>query len=316
MFSMTEKAIGFIEEQVKAGKPFYCQISHYAMHEGRQCRPETRAKYQRHPLIQTYYETTGKSAETISSRQDPATWFGMAEDLDGRIGAVLDTLDRLGIADETYVIVVSDNGYRHKELMLTPGAKQPLHGNKWWAWQAGIRVPMIVRGPGLAPGSTFQPNVTNYDLLPTFLDWAGGNPDELKNIDGVSLAGYLEGKKPSADFMERDIYLHVPHYRNEIPHSIAISGTTKLIHFYERPDVPMLFDLAADPGEKANVARLMPEKHRAMFDRMMAYLKDVDAKFPKKNPDYDPEVYQKHKNYEMYQQWGPFEDRRPLGKDE
>jgi arylsulfatase A-like enzyme len=186
MFSMTEKAIGFIEEQVKAGKPFYCQISHYAMHERRQCRPETRAKYQRHPLVQTYYETTGKSAETISSRQDPATWFGMAEDLDGRIGAVLDTLDRLGVADETYVIVISDNGYRHKELMLTPGAKQPLHGNKWWAWQAGIRVPMIPRGPGLAPGSTFQPNVTNYTMIYSRPSWIGRA--EIPTISKTSMA--------------------------------------------------------------------------------------------------------------------------------
>ena len=316
MFSITEQAIGFIEEQVKAGKPFYCQISHYAMHEGRQCLAETRRKYQKHPLLQAYYEKNKTTAEKIPAGRDPATWLGMGEDLDGRIGAVLDTLKKLGIDDNTYVIVVSDNGYRHHELMLTPGMKQPLHGHKWWAWQGGIRVPMIVRGPGIKGGSTFKGNVTNYDFLPTFLEWAGGDPAGLQNIDGVSLAGYMAGKTPDTDFLNRNIYLHVPHYRSEVPHSIIISGQSKVIHFYERPDIPMLFDLSKDPGEVNNIAKKMPEKHKQLFDEMMTYMKGVGARFPKVNPDYDPEHYKTLKNYEMYQMWGPFEGRRELEEDE
>ena len=52
MFSITEKAIGFIEQQAKQGIPFYVQISHYAMHEGRECLDKTRQKYLKHPLVQ------------------------------------------------------------------------------------------------------------------------------------------------------------------------------------------------------------------------------------------------------------------------
>lgn len=316
MFSITEKAIGFIEQQVKLGNPFYCQISHFAMHAGRQCLQATREKYQRHPLIQAYYKETGTTAEKIPFGRDPATWLGMGEDLDGRIGAVLDTISELGIEDNTYVVVVGDNGYRHEELRLTPGKTQPLHGHKWWAWQGGVRVPMIVRGPGVEANATFEGNVVNYDFLPTFVDWAGGDPGELRDIDGISLAGYMRGKQPEEDFLNRNLYFHVPHYREEVPHSAIISGQTKVIHFYERPDIPMMFDLAKDPGEVSNIAKQNPEKHKKLFDDMMGYLKAMNARIPKVNPDYDPEHYKTLKNYEKYIQWGPFEGKRPLEDDE
>jgi arylsulfatase A len=153
-------------------------------------------------------------------------------------------------------------------------------------------------------------------ILPTFLEWAGGNPSSLQDIDGISLAGYMAGKKPDDSFLNRNLYFHVPHYREEIPHSAIISGSHKVMHFYERPDIPMLFDLSKDPGEVSNTAKQHPETHERLFGEMMTYLQDVDARFPKKNPDYDPEVYKQHKNYEKYMKWGPFEGKRPLEEDE
>ncbi|MGB0372287.1 MAG: sulfatase-like hydrolase/transferase [Opitutales bacterium] len=316
MFSMTEKAIGFMEEQAQQGNPFFVQISHYAMHEGRETLDDTRRKYAEHPLVKKYYEKQGKTGDTIKRGDDPATWLGMAEDMDSQIGAVLTALDRLKIADNTYVIVVSDNGYRHKTLALDENLKQPLHSHKWWAWQGGIRVPMIVKGPGIQGGSKFEANVINYDFLPTFLEWAGGDPSTLKDIDGVSLAPYMAGKQPSPEFVNRPLILHVPHYRESVPHSAVIAGNAKVMHFYERPDIPMLFDLARDPGEVFNIARQHPEVHMQLFEKMMTYLNDVGAKFPKPNPDYDPEVYKNGKSYKKQILWGPFEGQRPLEEDE
>ncbi|KKK69602.1 hypothetical protein LCGC14_2932390, partial [marine sediment metagenome] len=244
MFSITKKATDFMEEQVQANKPFYLQISHYAMHAGFECLPETREKYAKMPEIQEYYRKVGKTAETIGRRhRDPATWMGMGDDLDGRIGAVLDKIEELGIEDNTYVIMVSDNGYRH---FFYPGLTQPLHGGKWWVWQGGIRVPMLVKGPDIKPGTVCNDNVVNYDFLPTFVDWAGGQPEKLKDIDGVSLAGLMRGEKTSNKFRNRYLYFHYPHYRTSMPHSAIVSGTQKVMHFYEAPDIPMLFDLAAD----------------------------------------------------------------------
>ncbi len=316
MFSITEKAIGFIEEQAGAGTPFYCQISHYAMHAGSQCLEATRQKYQKHPKLQAYYETLGNKAKNLTAKNDPASWLGMAEDLDGRIGAVLDKLEELGIEDNTYVIVVSDNGYRHSALHITPGMTQPLHGHKWWAWQGGIRVPMIVKGPKIKANSVFEGNVANYDFLPTFVDWAGGDPAALEDIDGVSIADYMFGKEPQDSFLNRNLYFHVPHYREEIPHSAIISDQTKVMHFYEKADIPMMFDLSNDPGEVSNIARQYPETHKKLFGEMMRYFEEVGARIPKPNPDYNPEVYRNLKDYEKLMQWGPFEEKRPLAADE
>lgn len=313
MFSITEKAIGFMEEQVQASKPFYVQISHYAMHAGSECKVATREKYVNHPDVQAWYNAHNKTAETVNRKEDPAVWLGMADDLDGRIGAVLDKIDELGIADNTYVIMVADNGYRHEFL---PGLTQPLHARKWWVWEGGIRVPMIARGPGITPGSKFTGNVVNYDLLPTFVDWAGGNADELNKIDGVSLASYLSGTEPNEEFLNRNLHFHYPHYRSSVPHSAMISGSYKVLHFWEYPDIPMLFDLSKDIGEVSNIAEQHPEQHKKLYGEMMSYLKEVGGRIPKLNPDYDPDKYEADKDFPERTHWGPFRGERPLDEDE
>ena len=71
-------------------------------------------------------------------------------------------------------------------------------------------MPMFVRGPGIKPSSVFSGNVVNYDLLPTFFEWAGGDPRQLKNIDGVSLARYVAGASPEEAFLNRNLYFHHP----------------------------------------------------------------------------------------------------------
>lgn len=313
MFSVTEKAIGFMDEQVKAGQPFYLQISHYAMHEGRECLPATRQKYVNHPEVQAYYKKNQTTAEKVKRKSDPAIWLGMAEDLDGRIGVVLDRIKELGIDDNTYVVMVSDNGYRHSFL---PGLTQPHHGAKWWVWQGGIRVPMIVKGPGIQAGSIFDGNVVNYDFLPTFVDWAGGEPTSLKEIDGVSLAGYMEGEAPEESFFSRNLYFHYPHYRSGMPHSAVVSGDRKVLHFYGRSEVPMLFDLSKDMGEVHNIAAKEADQHKRLYDQMMSYLKQVGARIPVQNPNYDEDVYKQAKEYKERIQWGAFEGSRTLEQDE
>jgi len=313
MFSITKRSIDFMTEQVKTEKPFYLQISHYAMHEGRECLPQTREKYINDPAVKAYYKKENKTAKTINRKQDPAIWLGMGEDLDGRIGAVLDKIKELGIEDNTYVVMTSDNGYRHS---FYPGLTQPLHGAKWWLWQGGIRVPMIVKGPGIKAGSVCTANVVNYDFLPTFVEWAGGDPAKLKDIDGVSLAGILGGRKPTDAFLNRNLYFHYPHYRTSMPMSVMVRGPEKIVHFYEKPDIPMLFDLSKDEGEVNNIAKAHPDEHKKLYNEMMRFFEQVGARIPKINPDYDPEVYKKAAGYDKRVLWGPFEGQRTLEEDE
>jgi len=82
---------------------------------------------------------------------DPAVFLGILDDLDVCIGKALNEINRLGIEDNTYMVIVFDNGYRQK---FFPGQKRPFHGSKWWLWQGGLRIPMVVKGPGIRGGST------------------------------------------------------------------------------------------------------------------------------------------------------------------
>lgn len=158
--------------------------------------------------------------------------------------------------------------------------------------------------------------MVNYDFLPTFLDWAGGNPGNLKNIDGVSLAAYMTGREPDESFLNRNLYFHYPHYRTTMPHSAVMSGSRKVMHLYERPEVPMLFDLSRDIGEVHNIARLHVQEHQKLYDEMMAYFVKVGARMPRRNPDLDLKVYKRAKEYAQRVLWEPFKDRRPLEEDE
>lgn len=100
----------------------------------------------------------------------------------------------------------------------------------------------------------------------------------------MSLAGYLRGQQPDAAFLNRNLYFHYPHYRSSVPHSVMISGVSKVVHFYERPELPMLFDLSKDMGEVENIATLQADTHKKLHGEMMAYLKQVGGAFAEGEP--------------------------------
>lgn len=101
-----------------------------------------------------------------------------------------------------------------------------------------------------------------------------------------------------------------------MPHSAVVSGHLKLLHFYERPDIPMLFNLQSDRGEVHNIAATSPAAHQRLFREMMDYFDLVGARLPRPNPSYRAAAYEKAKEYERRRLWGPFNGRRPLEDDE
>jgi len=318
MHGITDRTLAFMEKQQQAGHPFYVQLSHYAQHEPRECLPASRARYQDHPHVVAY--NNGKTdPEEISARGDPAVWLGMMYDLDQTLGQLLQKVEDMGIADNTYIIVMSDNGYRHEWIM----EDQPLHARKWWSWQGGVRVPMVVRGPEIAADSLCTANVVNYDLLPTFMEWAGGDPARLQNIDGVSIAGLMKGDTPTEEFLSRSLYFHYPHWRTSQPHSSIIKGQHKVVYFYETPvaypgwEPIMLFDLANDPGEYHNIQPQESALADALYADLTNHLAETGARIPLDNSaSYNPTAFQAAPEYAVRVKWGPFIGTRTPETDE
>ncbi|MEO6754096.1 MAG: sulfatase-like hydrolase/transferase, partial [Chthoniobacteraceae bacterium] len=277
MFSITKRSIDFMERQAKAGKPFYLQLSHYATHAKYQARAATLAKYEKNPVFDKIENKREKHNAQIGA--------AMAEDLDTTIGAVLAKLDELGIVQNTYVIFTADNGYHSWNESY-----EPLRGAKWWLWENGVRVPLIVRGPGIAAAARSTVNVVGYDFLPTFADLAGASGHLAKEVDGTSFKPVLLGQPVTDNYVNRGIYFHYPHYRVSPPCSAIVMGDMKLLHFYEWPDDHFSYNLKTDLGEKTNIAKSNPEQAFKMYDQMMERIKSVGGYFPKPNPKADPKA--------------------------
>ena len=283
IFSITDKSLKFIEDQHKAGKPFYVQVSHYVEHNKQMSRSKTYEQFRQLESI--------KNIQDARHKNEAATHGAAVKDLDISVGKILRKLDDLGIRNNTYVIFTSDNGKG-----LNNGKESILRGDKWWLWEAGVRVPFIIEGPGIKAGSRSSQNIINYDLLPTFYNMAGGNVTKLeKEIDGKSLLPIFE-QKDTAAFSNRAIYFHYPHVRGSTPHSAIIQGEYKFYTFYENPHEPLLFKLSTDLGEETNLCSQMPEKAQEMKQALNSYLDRVGAYLPKPNPSakediqpFDPE---------------------------
>jgi arylsulfatase A-like enzyme len=275
IFSITQSGISFMERQQKAGKPFFLQLSHYATHARYESRPATLKKYENNPAFnQITDKRVAKNAIELAA---------MMEDLDTSIGMIMNKIDNLGISSNTFVVFVSDNGYRS----WNQGA-EPLRGGKWWIWDGGLRVPMIVRGPGIKPDSRCDVNVVGYDFLPTIADLAGASASLPKAVDGVSFKPLLLGQSVPESYVNRPIFFHYPHYREAAPASALVVGQMKMIYFYDHPDQHFQFDLEMDPGEKNNISTTFSDKARLMYQQLMEGLKSFGAYFPKPNPAADP----------------------------
>ncbi len=275
IFSITQRSLDFIGRQAKARKPFYLQISHYATHWRYQARPATLAKYEKDPVFNTIENARDRSHALLGA--------AMTDDLDTAIGQVLARLDELGLAGNTYVIFTADNGYQSWS-----DPPSPLRGGKWWLWEGGVRVPLVVRGPGIRAGTRCPANVVGYDFLPTFADFAGATANLPKEVDGLSLKPLLLGGGEAGRFTDRALCFHYPHYRVSPPCSALVIGEWKSMHWYEHPDTLFLYDLKKDIGETANGAGADPDRARQMAQQMMERIKAAGGYFPRPNPDADP----------------------------
>lgn len=261
------EAVKFIE--ANKDKPFFIYLPHYAVHQPIAGKPEVVAKFKE------------KADKTPDLKQKNATYAALVASVDDSLGTIRAALKRLKLDDNTIIVFTTDNGG-----LLPVTDNSPLRAGKGSAYEGGVRVPLIISGPGVtkAGHAEASPAIT-VDLYPTLLEMTGVKPLQSL-VDGVSLAPLLKtGAKPDRDA----IFWHYPHYHpgGATPYSAIRSGDFRLVHFYE-DDRDELYDLANDGGETKDLAATQPERAKAMRTRLDAWLKSVDAQLPKPNPAYDP----------------------------
>ena len=266
IFGMADRAEKFMEQSSKAGKPFYIQLSWNALHASENANRATLARYEQ------------KFGEKDTKRVAVAA---MTEDLDTGVGRVLAAIDRLGLAENTWVIYTSDNGAN--------GGRKLLHGGKGDVYEGGIRVPLIVRGPGIKPNSLCAVPVVGYDFLPTFCEWAGIAQTELpKGVEGGSLVPlFTQPDQARVSRPREELVFHFPHYQGDSPHSAILVDHLKLLHFYE-DGRDELYDLARDPGERNDLAAQRPTDTQRLRTQLQTDLEAVRAQLPTLNPSFDP----------------------------
>jgi arylsulfatase A-like enzyme len=268
--TLTDRAVNFLRRNHAAGTPFFLQLSHYATHVDMQTREKTYDKYMAKPRGRIH--------------ANPA-WAGMLEDLDTGIGRLLDEVDRLGIAGNTYIVFMADNGaaefippvsnkLAHPSAFSGPSRNSPLRGGKWVLYEGGIRVPFIVSGPGVKAGSQCDVPVVGWDLLPTFADLAGYRGPMPTDLDGASFRGLLASGQGAVARPQDPLIFH--RYASGYPHSAIRVGDEKLVKIWKTGTLE-LYDLRADPGERSDLASQRPERVKALHDQLMAYLRGVDA---------------------------------------
>ena len=256
-------------------KPFFLYFAHYAVHTPLRAKADYVAKYP---------QVTNKPGQ-----QTNAIYAAMMESMDESIGRILKQLDDLKLADNTYVFFTSDNGgLATLEGPSTPATiNSPLREGKGYLYEGGIRVPLLVRGPGIAPGSTATNAMSSVDYLPTILELAGlVAPKPEENVDGVALAALLKQTGAPA---ARPLFWHYPHYSNQggKPGGAIRDGDFKLIEFYETGRVE-LFDLKS--GENRNLAEdpAHASRMKAMVSKLDTWRIKTGAQMMQPNPSYRP----------------------------
>jgi len=291
---LTSRAIELIER--RGDRPFFLNLWYYAVHTPIEAAPEKVARYadkaKRLGLDRLApfeegepFPTEHKAHLRVQRRvlQSDPVYAGLVEHLDENVGRLMDALEREGLAEETIVVFISDNGGL-ATAEGSPTCNAPLAEGKGWMYEGGTREPFFVRWPGAIARGMLSPVVTTTtDLYPTLLDLAGLPAIPEQHRDGVSLAPVLRGE--TTELPREAVFWHYPHYGNQggTPGCSMRAGDYKLIEFFEDGRLE-LYNLAEDEGERHNLAQERPELARALHERLVAWRNGLEARLPEANP--------------------------------
>ncbi|SHI70451.1 Sulfatase [Pseudozobellia thermophila] len=243
----TKEALGFIKENKE--KPFFLYVA------------------QTMPHIPLY------ASEAFKGKSERGLYGDVIEELDWSVGQILETLDKLGLAENTLVVFASDNG--PWDLKNGHGGSAlPLRGHKFSTYEGGMRVPMIAQWKGTIPaGAVCSEVASTIDLFPTIAFLTGGDlPEEI--IDGKNIWPLLAGKKKSSPHKRKGFY----YFFEETAEAVR-QGDWKL---RRREGKIELYNLADDISEAHNVAA----SHPKLVKRMAKMLDDFEAELKADNKRY------------------------------
>ena len=196
---LAEETVRFIEDH--SDQPFFAYLAFYSVHTPLMAPADLVNKYEAKAkrLGLTDREAFGIEEQVWESEQprrvrqlqSHATYAAMVESMDSAVGRVLDTLDELGLADNTIVCLTSDNGGLSTSEG-SPTSNLPLRGGKGWLYEGGIREAFLIRAPGTSVAAArCDVPVVSTDFYPTLLELTGSPPRPLQHLDGVSLVPLL-----------------------------------------------------------------------------------------------------------------------------
>lgn len=278
--ALTIEAKSHLSEAVEAQKPFFLYFAHYAVHAPFESDPRFAANY------------------ADSDKPKPAQAFAtLIEGMDKSLGDVLDHLDELGVAENTVIFFLGDNGsdapLGHEHAVACAA---PLRGKKGSHYEGGTRVPLIAawakpnpENPNqkrlpISVGAIQGQQAAVYDLFPTILGLTGVELPQGHVVDGRKLdkllTGERDGSRPEVFLMH---YPHSPH-RSEY-FTVYREGPWKVVYHYFPSEASensnyQLFNLAEDPFEQQNLATARPEELRRMMQGLIAGLEKQNAVYP------------------------------------
>jgi arylsulfatase A-like enzyme len=270
---LTDEAVKLID--AAGDRPFFLEVAHHAPHTPIEAKPDLVAHFEK------------KLAPGLHHRN--ATYAAMVRSLDESVGRLLDRLEERGLGDRTVVVFTSDNGGFVNEFQGQRVTDNfPLRSGKGSLYEGGVRVPLIVRWPGVTPSAAVcREPVAIADLFPTLLEVCnGGDRPGPGDLDGLSLTPLLSD--PAAHLSRDALFFHYPHYYpTTTPVSAVRAGGWKLLEYFEDDHVE-LYHLDDDPGESRDVAADRPDKADDLRRRLHAWRESVGARLPSPNPAFRP----------------------------
>ena len=261
---LTDEAVKHIDSS--DGRPFFLYLSHYGVHTPLQAPQEMVKKYEAIPK---------------SKRQGKPVYAAMVESIDNSIGRVLNAIQQRNLQDNTVVIFTSDNGGFYKAT-----SNKPLRANKGAYYEGGIRVPLIIKWPGVSkPNRVVREPVISNDLYPTCLAAAGLDDLPYQHRDGVNLKSLLND---SLSLPQRSLFWHFPHYNqhpSSFPSSVIRKGDWKLIESFDPAGIE-LYNLRTDLSETTDLAEDRPDRRESLLGELNAWRDSVRAEPMTRNPNH------------------------------